>query len=125
MYCQRFLRNYFNFCAIVKLGDGKEMANSFNEIFGKNLKRIMYDRNITQAQMSKELNIPKTTISSWMNGKRAPKMDMFDKICSYLNCRRSDLMEEQIPDTITMRVTEQERRLVEYMRYLNKTGAPK
>ena len=30
------------------------MANSFNEIFGKNLKRIMYDRNITQAQMSKE-----------------------------------------------------------------------
>ena len=47
------------------------MANSFNEIFGKNLKRIMYDRNITQAQMSKELNIPKTTISSWMNGKRA------------------------------------------------------
>ena len=25
------------------------MANSFNEIFGKNLKRIMYDRNITQA----------------------------------------------------------------------------
>ena len=101
------------------------MNNSFNEIFGKNLRRIMYDRNITQAQMSKELNIPKTTISSWMNGKRAPKMDMFDKICSYLNCRRSDLMEEHAPDTITMRVTEQERRLVEYMRYLNKTGTPK
>lgn len=101
------------------------MANSFNEIFGKNLKRVMYDRNITQAQMSKELNIPKTTISSWMNGKRVPKMDMFDKICSYLSCRRSDLMEEQILDTITMQVTEQERRMVEYMRYLNKTGTPK
>lgn len=101
------------------------MSNSFNEIFGKNLRRLMYDRNITQAQMSKELSIPKTTISSWMNGKRAPKMDMFDKICSYLNCRRSDLMEEQIPDTVTMRVTEQERRLVEYMRYLSKNGTPK
>ncbi len=69
------------------------MTNNFNEIFGKNLKRVMYDRNITQAQMSKELSIPKTTISSWMNGKRVPKMDMFDRICSYLNCRRSDLME--------------------------------
>lgn len=101
------------------------MTGNFNEIFGKNLKRVMYDRNITQAQMSKELNIPKTTISSWMNGKRAPKMDMFDKICSYLNCRRSDLMEEKAPDTITMQVTEQERRMVEYMRYLNKTGVPK
>ena len=81
------------FCAIIKLGEDKEMVNNFNEIFGKNLKRVMYDRNISQAQMSKELNIPKTTISSWMNGKRAPKMDMFDRLCTYLNCRRSDLME--------------------------------
>lgn len=97
------------------------MASSFNEIFGKNLKRVMYDRNITQAQMSKELDIPKTTISSWMNGKRAPKMDMFDRICTYLNCRRSDLMEEKASDTITMRVTEQERKMLEYWRYLNKT----
>lgn len=101
------------------------MESNFNEIFGKNLKRIMYDRNITQAQMSKELEIPKTTISSWMNGKRAPKMDMFDRLCAYLNCRRSDLMEERTPGTVTMRVTEQERRMVEYMRYLNKTGEPK
>ena len=97
------------------------MTSNFNEIFSKNLRRIMYDRNITQAQMSKELDIPKTTISSWMNGKRVPKMDMFDRLCTYLNCRRSDLMEEKAPDTTIMRVTEQERKMLEYWRYLNKT----
>ena len=65
----------------------------FNKIFGRNLRRIMAEREITQAQMSRDLDIPKTTISGWMNGKRAPKMSMFDKICNYLSCKRSDLME--------------------------------
>ena len=48
---------------------------------------------ITQAQMSSELKIAKTTISGWMNGKRVPKMEKIDLLCSYLNCTRADLME--------------------------------
>ena len=72
------------------------MINStdFNKVFGRNLRRIMAECDITQAQMSRDLNIPKTTISGWMNGKRAPKMSMFDRVCEYLQCARSDLMEE-------------------------------
>lgn len=71
------------------------MINSadFNKIFGRNLRRIMAERDVTQAQMSKDLSIPKTTISGWMNGKRAPKMPTFDRLCEYLGCKRSDLME--------------------------------
>ncbi len=65
----------------------------FNKVFGRNLRRIMAEREVTQAQMSKDLDIPKTTISGWMNGKRAPKMSMFDRLCGYLQCKRSDLME--------------------------------
>lgn len=65
----------------------------FNKVFGRNLRRIMAEREITQAQMSRDLDIPKTTISGWMNGKRAPKMSTFDKLCDYLSCKRSDLME--------------------------------
>lgn len=65
----------------------------FAKIFSQNLRAIMYNREITQAQMSSELMIAKTTISGWMNGKRVPKMEKIDLLCSYLNCTRADLME--------------------------------
>lgn len=67
--------------------------DEFARIFSRNLKRIMYEREITQAQMSQELKIPKTTISGWITAKRTPKMDKIDLLCSYLRCTRADLME--------------------------------
>lgn len=68
-------------------------SQEFAKIFSRNLRAIMYNREITQVQMSNELGIAKTTISSWMNGKRVPKMEKIDLLCSYLNCTRTDLME--------------------------------
>lgn len=65
----------------------------FAKTLGKNLRRMMYEKNITQAQMSRELNIGKTTLSTWMNGQRMPRMDKIDMLCRYLNCKRSDLMD--------------------------------
>lgn len=65
----------------------------FNKVFGRNLRRVMAEQDVTQAQMSRDLQIPKTTISGWMNGKRAPKMSTLDRVCEYLRCNRSDLME--------------------------------
>ena len=68
-------------------------STDFNKIFGRNLRRVMAEQDVSQAQMSRDLQIPKTTISGWMNGKRAPKMSTLDKLCEYLRCNRSDLME--------------------------------
>lgn len=66
----------------------------FAKRLGRNLRRMMYEKNITQAQMSKELGIGKTTLSTWMNGQRMPRMDKIDILCRYLNCKRSDLMDD-------------------------------
>ena len=59
---------------------------------GKNLTDIMYRRGVTQAQMSNELRVPKTTVSSWMNGRRMPRAAAMSAICHYLNCTREDLL---------------------------------
>ncbi len=67
--------------------------DEYSRIVGQNLRRIMYERNVTQAQLSHDLKIAKTTVSGWMNGRRTPKMDKIDLLCSYLNCSRVDLME--------------------------------
>lgn len=58
----------------------------------KNLTDIMYSRGITQAQMANELKIPKTTVSSWVNGKRIPRSAAMEVLCRYLNCTREDLL---------------------------------
>ena len=61
------------------------------EAFGKNLKDMMYSRHISQAQMSSELKIPKTTISGWVNGNRIPRAAAMETLCRYLNCTKDDL----------------------------------
>ena len=71
----------------------KEIKDEFAMLFAKNLRRVMSDRDVSQAKLAKDMNIPKTTISSWMNGVRTPKMPKIDALCEYLNCKRSDLME--------------------------------
>lgn len=63
----------------------------------RNLKRLAYDHNKTQADMAKDLNINKQTLSSWMNGQRIPRMDKIDLLCKYFNCRRIDIIEPYIP----------------------------
>lgn len=65
----------------------------YSAIIARNLRSIMYERGVTQAKMASDLKITKSTISSWMNGARTPRMQKIDLLCHYLNCTRSDLME--------------------------------
>ena len=64
----------------------------------KNLKRILYEKRMTAADLSRALGIGKTTISGWMNNYRVPSADNIDLLCSYLGVRRSDLFEDYSED---------------------------
>ena len=70
--------------------DNKE----YGMIIAKNLRRIMYDAGKTQAEVARDLKISKATLSSWMNGKRIPRMPNIDMLCHYFNVNRTDIMEE-------------------------------
>lgn len=65
----------------------------YAQVIAKNLKRIAYEHEKTQAQIAQELGIHKATISAWMNGTRTPKMSKIDMLCKYFGCTRSDIME--------------------------------
>jgi len=70
------------------------MIKDYGKIIAKNLRRIFLENDKTQAQVSKDLNINKATLSSWMNGTRIPRMKNIDLLCHYFNCTRADIMEE-------------------------------
>lgn len=55
-------------------------------IFAKQLKELMKnsgDINITK--LSSDLNIPRQTISNWLNLKRSPQIDSLEMIANYFN----------------------------------------
>lgn len=68
-------------------------AAEYAEKAGKNLRQIMYDKQVTQAQLSHDLKISKGTVNSWVNGKRLPRAAAMDKICRYLQCTREDILD--------------------------------
>lgn len=65
----------------------------YSQVVAQNLRRIAYEANKSQADIAKDLNLSKGTISAWMNGTRTPKMPKIDMLCSYFGVNRSDIME--------------------------------
>lgn len=89
--------------------DNKE----YSRTVASNLKRIMYERDKTQADLSRDLKISKSTISAWMNGVRTPKMPSIDLLCKYLGCSRSDLMEPPGQKRKTTSVSNEQAELIQ------------
>lgn len=84
----------------------------YNKAVAANLRRIMYERDKTQADMARDLGIKKGTISTWMNGKHMPRMDKIDMMCKYLNCKRSDLLEVD-KERKTTKISEEQAQLIQ------------
>ena len=69
------------------------MDKEYGKVIAKNLKRIAFDNNRTQADLCRDLNLKDSTVSSWFNGTRIPRMDKIDLLTHYFNCSRADIME--------------------------------
>ena len=67
----------------------------YAKIVSKNLKRLAFVADKTQADISRELRIPKASISAWMNGTRVPKIETIDLLCGYFGVERDDIMEPE------------------------------
>ena len=83
----------------------------YNKRVAQNLRQLMYDKGVTQAQMARDLGIKKGTISTWMNGEHLPRMGKIDLLCNYLGCSRSDLLEIE-PERKTRNVTPEQAELI-------------
>ena len=84
----------------------------YAKIVAKNLRRIMFERDKTQADIVNALGYSKQAVSAWMNGTRTPKMDKIDALCQYLNCKRSDIMEPYGQKRETKEITDDQAELI-------------
>lgn len=58
---------------------------NYNAIFSNNLLYMLSKNKKKQIDLSKDLKIPKSTVSSWCCGRRIPKFKTLAIIADYLN----------------------------------------
>ncbi|NLJ95016.1 MAG: helix-turn-helix transcriptional regulator [Clostridiaceae bacterium] len=67
-------------------------TTQFNEMFARNLRYFMDLNNMTQAELSRRLDVSESTVHSWLNAQRTPRMNRVDQMCALFGINRSDLI---------------------------------
>lgn len=65
------------------------------QVFANNLNRLIQTNNKKQSDLCKLLNVSKSTVSSWCNAQKIPRMDKIETLAMYFNVKKSDLIEEK------------------------------
>ena len=68
--------------------------NELNKEIGLRIKKRLAMSGKSQADLAAYMNVSPTAVSSWINGRKIPRMDKLDKICDFVHCTRSDLLIE-------------------------------
>ena len=66
---------------------------SIRRIFASNLKRLFAVKDLQRNALADFVGVSDNTVSSWVSGRKIPRMDKIDLICRFFGVNRSDLLE--------------------------------
>jgi transcriptional regulator with XRE-family HTH domain len=61
-------------------------------IFSNNLKRLLELNEKQPADIVRDLGVPFSTVSNWINALKMPRMGKIELLANYLHCEKSDLI---------------------------------
>ena len=70
-----------------------EQEIDFQNTIAINIKRLMFERDMTQQELADKLGVTRSAVSAWCTGIRMPKAEMIDKLCEVLQTNRAGLVE--------------------------------
>nr|DAI50966.1 MAG TPA: Repressor protein CI [Caudoviricetes sp.] len=65
------------------------MNSDYKKVFAKNLSNLLARNQKTQA----DLKLNKSTVSTWANGTKMPRMNKIEQLANYFGVEKSDLIE--------------------------------
>lgn len=68
------------------------MDETLKQLFSNNLKQLLLKNDKTQSDMCRFMNISSATASDWCNGKKMPRADKLQSLCTWLHCELNDLI---------------------------------
>ena len=70
-------------------------------VMSANIRRLMAEKGINAKELSKALNVPYTTVLSWINAEYYPRIDKIEMMSDYFGCLKSDLIEDKQKNPVT------------------------
>lgn len=71
------------------------MSDDYKKIFARNLNNLLARHKKTQADLVNDLGLNKSTISTWCNGTKMPRMNKIEQLAAYFGVEKSDLIENK------------------------------
>ena len=100
------------------------MKNIGNKpVMSANIRRYMQEKGINAKELSKALNLPYTTVLSWINAEYYPRIDKIEMMSDYFGCLKSDLIEDKSQQLEENELSEVKRALLELVEGLSETEA--
>lgn len=89
------IADHFGVSTDYLIGRAEYKNTESKKAISENLKKLMKLRGINRRQLSDALNIPYTTITSWIKGTAYPRIDKIEIMARYFRVKKSDLIEPQ------------------------------
>ena len=70
------------------------MAGANKDILSKNLKKYISKMGKDRMTIAEELDLSYSTLTDWVNGKKYPRINNIEKLASYFNVSKSELIED-------------------------------
>lgn len=64
-------------------------------VMSANIKRYMSEKGVNAKELSKTLEVPYTTVLSWIKAEYYPRIDKIEKMADYFGILKSDLIEDK------------------------------
>ncbi len=71
------------------------MPDDARKIFQQNLKFLMNEKGISNTDICNRLSLPSATVSSWVTGKKYPRIDVMQRLADLFGVRLSTLTSEE------------------------------
>ena len=65
------------------------------EVFSKNLRRLLSERDMTQYRLAEYLGVSKGAVNKWYIGGGMPRMSKIDEIANVLNVDKAELLDDK------------------------------
>lgn len=73
----------------------KKTASEQRMILANNIRGLLEAKGKTQTDMARDLEIAETTVSSWLNCERYPRIDKIQQLADYFGVYRSDITDDK------------------------------
>ena len=63
------------------------------QVFAKNLKHYLTEKNITQKELAAEIQVSTGLVCDWVKARAYPRMDKLQRLADYFGIEKTDLVE--------------------------------